>query len=301
MLSIIIVNYNSSRDIHRCLNSIIQHEKNYAEYEFIIVDNDSHDPGLDSLGRSFPFIRIIFAPRNGGFAYGNNIGIVNCRGNCILLLNPDTYLVDNSIELMYRTFSARTDVDIIGPLLLFPDGRNQSFYLPKTYPTVWRVFCEQLLLHRLFSNSRIFNSYYRTFMDYEKETEVEQVSGAAMLLRKEVIDSIGPLDENYFLYFEESDFCHRAVIHGFKLLYYPRSRIIHTGGLIAETNWEWSTRHYIQSFKYYFKKNYGFFRCGIAVILHVAGSFLRFIVMAVRKNKTYRYHALRISRLLNIQ
>ncbi len=301
MLSIIIVNYNSSRDIHRCLDSIIRHEKNYAEYEFIIVDNDSHDPGLESLRKTFPFVRIIFAEKNGGFAYGNNIGISNCHGSHILLLNPDTYLADNSIDLMYRAICTRSDIDIIGPLLLFPDGRNQSFYLPKTFPTVGRVFCEQLFLHRIFSNSRIFNSYYRTYMDYEEETEVEQISGAALLFTRKVIDSIGHLDENYFLYFEESDFCYRAVMHGFKLLYYPRSRIIHAGGLIAETNWEWSTRHYIQSFKYYFKKNYGSSNRGIAVAIHIAGSFLRCLAMAIRKKKTYRYHALSIARLLNIQ
>ncbi len=300
MLSIIIVNYNSSKDINYCLESIALHEAGYRQYEFIIVDNDSHDSGLESVKKSFPFVRIIEAERNGGFAYGNNIGLNACNGSHILLLNPDTYVCDDSIAKMHDVLLCRTDIDMIGPMLLFSDRRNQSYYLPKTYLTLWRLLCEQFYLHRIFPTIKIFNSYYQTYMDYGVEREVEQISGAAMMFRREVPEKIGPLDDNYFMYFEESDYCYRAVKQGFRLLYYPQSRIVHIGGLISESNWEWSTRHFINSFKYFFKKNHGLCDCYLAVLLHIIGSACRFLILFIRKNKYYRYHVLCIYRLLNL-
>jgi len=298
MLSIIIVNYKSSKDISECLDSIIKHEKNYTKYEFIIVDNNSDDPGLPQLAKNFPFAKIINADKNGGFAYGNNIGISRAGGDYIFLLNPDTYLTDNSIEKLYERIRKDKSTGIIGPMLLFPDGSNQSYYLPKSYFTLWRLFCERFYLYRIFKRFPLFNSYYRTYMDYSNETAVEQVSGAALLFRKEILKETGLLDENYFMYFEESDFCLQAARHNIKQLYYPGSRIIHKGGLDSESGWERSSSWFTESFKYYFKKNYSFATYYSALILFALGSCLKSILFALKKDHRYRFHLIQLKKIL---
>lgn len=291
LLSIIIVNYKTSGDILRCIESIRHYEKNYKKYEFIIVDNNSDDPGLEKIKKTFKFAKIIYAPRNGGFAYGNNIGINNSSGDYIFLLNPDTYIGDNSIEKLLNRIATDSDVHIIGPKLLNTDGTNQSYILPKSYLTLWKLFCEQLYLHKVFKNIRLCNSYFRTYIDYDKENFVEQVSGAAFMFRRDIIDTIGLLDENYFMYFEESDYCLQAVKNGFKLLYYPASKITHTQA--AGTFSERAIRNFVNSFEHFFKKNFTHIVYYPAICIFLTGSLLRLLkslVLLDKKHRAYLYY-----------
>jgi len=290
MLSIIFVNYKTSQYIGECLRSIQFYEKNYLDYEFVVVDNDSGDTGLDKLKNEFSFIKVIYAHQNGGFAYGNNIGINSSQGDLILLLNPDTYLEDNAIEKLLLRIQFDNTIAFIGPQLLYPDKSNQSYYLPKTYLTLWHLFCERFYLHRLFPKSLLFNSYYRTHMDYDKESFVEQISGAAFLFRREVVEKIGLLDENYFMYFEESDYCRNAINHGYKMLYYPGSKIIHIGGLGSPSNWNRSTENYSISLRYYFVKNYNHIIYFTAALLQAGGALFRMIILFLCNDKKYKYH-----------
>lgn len=298
MLSIIIVNYKSSNDISFCIESIIKFEKRYNDYEIIIVDNNSDDLGLKLLNEQYPFLKIINADKNGGFAYGNNIGINYSNGDYVLLLNPDTFIVDNSIEKLLNRIKTEESIGIIGPLILFPDGRNQSFYLPKSYLNIWRLFCERFYLYRIFKNVPILNSYYRTYMDYSKETFVDQVSGAALLFRKSIIEKIGLLDENYFMYFEESDFCLQAVRNNIKQLYYPKSKIVHKGGLDLESGWSNTSSWYIDSLMYYFKKNFGSISYYTALILFSIGAFLKSGLFFIKNDHRYKFHFMQFKKLL---
>jgi len=290
LLSIIFVNYNTSQLLSDCLDSIICYEKNWQDYEYIVVDNNSGDKGLDSLKKTHPFIRLIIASRNGGFAYGNNIGIQNAEGKMLFLLNPDTYIKDNAIEKLVNRINTTNDLFFIGPQLLYPDNSNQSFYLPKTYLTLWRFFCDRIFLHRLFPKSTLFNSYYQTYMDYDQECLIEQISGAAFMFKREVIEKIGLLDENYFMYFEESDYCLKAINYGYKLLYYPESKIIHIGGLGNSKNWDRSTLIFSESLKYYFIKNYGCLYLIFAIMLQATGSLIRMVVFFLIGEKKFKYH-----------
>ncbi len=290
MLSIVFVNYNTSRFIGECIKSIQMYEVNYMDYEYIIVDNNSGDTGLDELKKNYAFIKIIKAPGNGGFAYGNNIGIRASTGNYILLLNPDTYLEENAIEKMIDRMESDDTISFIGPQLLYPDKSNQSYFLPKTYLTPWRLFCERFYLHRIFPKSLLFNSYYRTYMDYNRECYVEQISGAAFLFRRDVVEKIGLLDENYFMYFEESDYCYQAIMHGYKMIYYPESKIIHIGGLGKPVNWNRSTESYSKSFKYYFIKNYSYRIFLFTALLQAIGAVIRIIVLFIKHDEKYKYH-----------
>ncbi|MCP4138118.1 MAG: glycosyltransferase family 2 protein [bacterium] len=294
MLSIIVVNYNSSKDVAVCLESIVQHEPKYKEYEIIIVDNNSGDPGLESLKQNFPFINLIYAPHNGGFAYGNNVGIKASSGDTMLMLNPDTYLKGNDIEKLYTRLKEDPEVHLAGPKLLGVDGGNDSYYSAKSYLTLWKVFCEQFYLYKIFKGSKLFNSYYRNYMDYEKETDVESIGGAVLMFKKEILEKTGLLDDGYFMYYEENDFCLQAVRSGCRLIYYPGSEIIHIGGVIAEASWERTTKSSMESFKYYFKKNYGLFAYYTALYFYFTGSLLRVIGFALTGSKKKNYFLLQL-------
>jgi len=298
MLSIIIVNYKSSEDIKKCLESIVEHEPNFKQYEIIIVDNNSDDIGLEKVQKDYNFIKLISAERNGGFSYGNNIGIKHSSGDVVFLLNPDTYITDNAIEKLYAKLKDDETIHLIGPYLIFPDNRNQSYLLPKSYLTLWKVFCEKLYLYKIFSKSKLFNSYHRTYMDYGKETYVEQISGAALMFKRDVLNIIGLMDENYFMYYEESDFCLQASRKGFKMKYFPESTIVHVGGYQSEPNWERTARYSIKSFKYYFKNNFHYISYLLAIGFHLIGSFIRCLGMFAMKNKKYLFHAYELKYLV---
>lgn len=301
MLSIVFVNYKTSKDIQKCLDSIEKYEKNYKKYEYIIVDNNSEDKGLDQLKKKFPYIKLIYASDNGGFAYGNNIGIKQAKGDTIFLLNPDTYLTDNSIEKLYERLNNDDSVHLIGPKLLFEDKTNQSYYLPKSYPTIWRIFCEQFYLYRIFKKSKIFNSYFRTYMDYDKESCVEQISGAALMFKAEILKKVGLMDDKYFMFFEESDFCLQAVRNNYKMLYYPQSQIIHIGGFINESSWERSIKDTVKSFKYYFGKNYNSLYKFFALYILLSSSLLKAFLFMLTGNKKYRFFMLHVKNIFKKQ
>ncbi len=287
MLSIIYVNYKTSKDILNSLASIVKYEKNYKSYEFIIVDNDSGDSGIEIIRKNYPFVKIIQAPKNGGFAYGNNIGINNSNGDMLLLLNPDTYLTNNGIELLLSRIQNDSSIDIIGPQLLNVDGTNQSAIAPKSYLTLWQLLCDQLFLNRLFKKSKIFNSYLKTYLDPEKESFVTCVSGAAFMFRRNIIDKIGLLDELFFIYFEETDYCLRADKHGLKMLYYPGSKITHLYGSSNTPGSERSISYYVDSFKRYFKKHNNNLIYIASLSILTSGSLLRLIFLKLLSRPKY--------------
>jgi GT2 family glycosyltransferase len=171
------------------------------------------------------------------------------------LLNPDTYLKDNSIEILANRIQSDPALDIIGPQLLNTDGSNQSCIAPKSYLTLWRLFCDQLFLHRIFRRSKVFNSHLKDYINPDRECYVQNVSGAAFMFKRDIIDKIGLMDELFFMYFEETDYCLRADKYGLKMLYYPESKITHLIGSSNKPGSERSVRFFINSFKLYFKKN----------------------------------------------
>lgn len=288
LLSIIIVNYKTSKDVIECLDSIVQYEKRYKEYEIIVVDNNSNDDGLTLIAKKFPFVKLIYAPENGGFAYGNNLGIKGSSGDYILLLNPDTYLEDNSIEKLFNRIKDDRAVDIVGPKLLYPDRTNQSRITAKECPALWNLFCYQFLFHLIFRNSKTFNSYIRSYMNYDEEQFLGQIPGTVFLYKKSMIDEIGYMDENYFMYFEETDYCLQAVKRGLKILYYPNSRIIHKYGQSTSSGYsERAIKDFVESFCYYYEKNFNLYASYMAKIIFLSGSIIRLIAHFLLSHKAY--------------
>ncbi|MCL2115093.1 MAG: glycosyltransferase family 2 protein [Methanobrevibacter sp.] len=233
-LSIIIVNYETYELTKQTINSVID-KKHEFSFEIIVVDNCSKDNSYNQLKSSFKkevekeIIKFIANPRNDGFAVANNIGIKIAKGDFILLLNSDTIVGSQTIENTLNYIKKNVDVGAIGSKIVFPDGTldkacKRSFPEPKN--SFYRLFG----LAKLFPNNKKFNEYNLSYLDENGIYEVDSLMGAFMLLRKVAINQIGLLDENFFMYGEDIDFCYRIKESGWKIIYYGKSETIHYKG-----------------------------------------------------------------------
>ena len=238
-LSIIIVNWNTRDLLRECLGSILESRCEYA-FEVIVVDNASSDGSAEMVKACFPQIRLITNSSNHGFAYANNQAIEYAQGRYILLLNPDTKLPPDNLDkvINYMDRDENRKVGVLGCKLLYPDGTIQrSIRRSSTLFQTFVVACQ--LNHFLHSNiifqkigdwlasrfPRAFNS--RLWTQYEVESDVESVLGAYYMVRRTLIDAIGGLDEDYFMFGEELDYSLRCQAAGYKVRYYPGTHIIH--------------------------------------------------------------------------
>ena len=226
-LSIIIVSWNVKEDLANCLLSI---EKNPASepFEIIVVDNASTDGTVEAVKVNFPEVVVIANDKNRGFAAANNQGVEKARGKYIFLLNPDTIVHPDSLDVLVKFMDENSDVGACGPQLLNKDGTIQPS--ARSFPT----FRGALYRHTVFRFLRIFRKEYKRWLmkdfDHDAQKEVDQLMGSALLIRKIVIDSIGLMDENFFMYYEEVDLCYRIKQAGWRIVFMPKAVITHLGG-----------------------------------------------------------------------
>lgn len=229
-LSIVIVSYNTKLLLQRCLKSL--GEKKSNEWEIIVVDNASTDGTQQMLEEKFPLVKLIKNTENVGFAKAVNKGISLAEGGSILLLNSDTEVKENTLTVLLE-FEKKVRPAIIGLEMLNPDGSTQSSVF--RLPTIKGAFAEYWLGKK--------GSFSKYQPEGESNQEVEAVSGGAMLISRAVIDKIGLLDERYFMYFEDLDYCRRARKAGFKIYYLPSSKVVHehgaSGKLISSKETQW--------------------------------------------------------------
>lgn len=226
-LSIIIVNYNTKGLLRETLESIYKNPT-YREFEIIVVDNGSSDGSQEMVKKEFPDVILIENKQNLGFAKANNIGIKIAKGKYILLLNSDTEVLrgtlDSCIDFLEK--DEAKEIGILGCKVMLPDGKL-DLACRRGFPTPKNSFFKIFGLAKLFPKSRFFAGYNLTYLDENQSYEVDSVVGAFMLIRREVIDKIGLLDEDYFMFGEDIDFCFRAKQNGFKVYYYADAKIIH--------------------------------------------------------------------------
>ncbi len=204
--SIIIVNWNGKEHLEKCLNTIFE-KTQYPDYEVIIVDNGSIDGSLEFIKNNYQSITLIENPKNLGFSRANNQGIRAASGEFIFLLNNDTEVREGWLSNAIKVAQSNPKIGIVGCKLIFPDGRIQHTGGYVTDAGIGKHYVD----------------------DVDGEREVEYVTGAAILIKKELIDKIGLLDEKFSpIYFEETDLCFRARAAGFKVVYTPNSLIIHS-------------------------------------------------------------------------
>lgn len=267
-LSICIVGINAFDYLTKCLNSISSSEIN-VKYEIIYVDNHSSKSGLAQIEAQFPGLVIIRNDQNNGFARANNQGIKIAKGQLILLLNPDTIVDKNALQRMIDYLRQNPDTGIIGPKVLNSDLSFQS-QCKRGEARPWEVICYFSRLSRLFPHNPFFSGYLQGHLDENLTHHVPSISGCCMLVRKEVIDQIGLLDERFFAYQEDTDYCMRARKAGWKVTYYPSAQIVHFGGKGGasvqpyKTIFEWHRSYYLYFTKhlardYFFLFNWLFY------------------------------------------
>jgi GT2 family glycosyltransferase len=254
-LSIIIVDFNTKDYLKACLSSIYS-KKTSVSFEVIVVDNNSEDGSCSVVRESFPEVILIENLKNVGFARANNQGINIAQGRNILLLNSDTEILDNCLEKIVSFMDKTCDAGIVGCRVLNSDHslQNSCFKFP-TIASEAAFFTLGIIkdyLNPLRNSNKIKNCRMNS------PTIVPWVTGCFMCIRREVIEQIGGLDENIFLYYEDTEFCKRALDQShFKIYYYPSASIIHYHGQSSKkTNFE-ALAHCFNSSQYILKKFYG--------------------------------------------
>lgn len=292
ILSIIIPTYNGKSLLRGCLNSIYVHPPTCA-YEIIVVDDASEDESQEIVKKEFPKVFLISNPKNKGFSYAVNRGIERSQGKYILLLNNDTLVIDNSLDLMVQFMDHNLHVDICGPKLLSADGTLQR--CTQTFPKLSREFFhanpifkkiyggEESFSHKiLFLFLKTFKTQWASFIDYDKTTEVDVVTGAAFMFRRPVIDKVGLFDENYFMYVEEPDYCYRLKKNGGRVFYCPEARIVHLLGQTTKQDFKkgyWIVNPFLieryKSMLYFFRKHYNRIQLYLLKLIILEGHSLR--------------------------
>lgn len=226
-LSVVLVNWNTRQILHDCLASIYRQTQGIS-FEVIVVDNASTDGSARMVQNSFANVRLIENSENKGFAAANNQAIRAAHGDFILLLNSDTVVLDNALFETLEFARRHPEAGVVGCCVLNADMTLQPTCF--MYPSLLNLFLLTTYLSRLFRRNRFFGRERMTWWDRADERQVEVVTGCFMLIRRRVIESVGLLDEDYFMYGEETDYCYRARRAGWKILFTPAARIIHLGG-----------------------------------------------------------------------
>jgi len=253
-LTIVTVNYNSSALLRKMVDSIPE-SCGRLKYEVVIVDNNSQDTDETTLRRRFGQHHLIINPVNRGFAYGCNLGMKIARGRNIALVNPDVILKPRSLQMLSSYLDLHPEVGAVGPQLLNSDGTIQVSC--RKIPDLFSLFSESSGLAALFPKNRLFGQYRMSHWAHDEEREVEQIMGACLLLRKNLVDALGLFDESYFMYFEEVDLCKRILDRGYKIKFLPQAQAIHFRGESALTDKANALSAFYRSRSYYFRKHHG--------------------------------------------
>lgn len=225
-VSVIVVSWNVGGWLARCLASVREALRGLRG-EIIVVDNASTDGTPEWVREAFPEVRLLVNPVNRGFPAANNQGMAIARGRYFFLLNPDTEVLGPALADLVAYADAYPDVGVVGPQLLNPDGTVQSSR--RRFPTFWTALFESTWWQP-WAPPRILRHYYVLDRPDDAVQEVDWVTGAAMLVRREVVERVGPMDEGFFMYAEELDWCRRIRGAGWRVVYYPLAKVIHYGG-----------------------------------------------------------------------
>ncbi len=283
-LSIIIVNYNVKEFLENALISIKKAIEG-INAEIFVVDNASEDGSVEMIKQKFPEVKLIENDRNLGFAKANNQALKLAQGKYILLINPDTVVQEDTFKVLISFLESNPDCGMVGCKILNPDGTLQ-LACRRSFPTPWVALTKMIGLSSLFPKSKIFARYNLTYLDTEQVTEVDAVSGSFMMIRREVYEQVGGLDEDFFMYGEDIDWCYRIKKAGWKIYYVPYTQIIHFKGESTKRSNIDEIRIFYDAMKIFVKKHYKEFAL-LGVILRAGILFRGLIAMLGKFFKNY--------------
>lgn len=263
-IAIVILNHNT-RDLLRaairsCFTSTTAHRRTVY-----VVDNASTDGSADMVAAEFPQVRLIRAARNGGFAYGNNLALREVLDagavtsdrdeRFVMLLNPDAELEPDALDLLVAYLQQHPATGAVGPRVVLPDG-SLDLACRRSFPTPEVSFYRMTGLSSLFPRSRRFGRYNLTFLDPSEETPVDSLVGAAMLVREEIVREVGLLDETFFMYGEDLDWCFRIKAYGWRIMYYPHAIVHHQKRAASTKRAVPSIRAFYDAMRIFHRKHY---------------------------------------------
>ncbi len=256
--SIILINYNGSSFLDECLSSLKQLTDSHNS-EVIIVDNSSIDNSVKIIKDKFPLFKLICSQDNLGFGKANNLAVKAARGKYLLFLNTDTILIERTPKFLWNYLEHNKDVGVISSRIVFQDGSYQLSC--GRLPNLFIEFFDKIKYsldnkcHQTFSS--IYDKRYSTIK------EVGWVTGACMMMRRDVFEQLGGFDENFFMYFEDKDICKRVKELGYQVVYYPKTSIIHLLGGSSHGIKKSVNKYYRESQLYYYQKHLGKFQTAI--------------------------------------
>lgn len=226
-VSVIIVNWNTRDLLRNCLKSIYEHG-GQIDFRVIVIDNASNDGSAGMVKKDFPQVTLVENSENRGYAAACNQGIRTAGGRYVLILNSDTLICGSAIEKTVRYADEHPEAAVVGCQVWENPKKVQMTCFG--FPSVLNLFLDAFALNRIFKQNRFFGREWMLWWGRDSEREVDVISGSFMFVRHEAIDKVGLMDEDYFLYYEETDWCYRLSKAGWKMLFWPGARIIHCHG-----------------------------------------------------------------------
>lgn len=272
-LSIIIVNHNTKAFLENCLKSLLE-TMPLVDYEILVINNTPTDGSSELVAERFAGVRIVNNEKQQGFAQNNNVGIKLTSGRFVWLLNPDTIVKLGTCETLMDFLARHPKIAMVGPRYLNADGNIEPLSCSR-FPNLatdllQNLFIAQVFRHYTFLAGPLYPQVWRDI-----PFQVDSLVGASIMIRREVIDQVGYLDERFFMFLEETDWCWRVRQSGWEIWQVPQAVIIHFGSGSANGNTGWLKVMYVRSYIQYYIKHYGRVKAVIARILLIIGLILR--------------------------
>jgi len=252
-LSISIVNYNTKDFVLGLIRSILENTRRIST-EIFVVDNNSTDGSVEAIKKEYPQVQVIANRKNLGFGAATNQVIRASRGRYVVTFTTDTVVLPESMDILVEFMDRNPQAGAVGPKIVNPDGTVQTS--GKTFPTPLVALLVTTGLGRLFPKSRALQNYYLPMKEYDRFREVDQLSGACLLVRRETIEDVGLLDEDFFIYCEDVDWCRRMRQRGWKLYYLPQAQVIHHKGESSKKSSHQAIKIYYRSLRHFYRKHY---------------------------------------------
>lgn len=271
-ISAVIVSYNTRDLLMKCIDSV-KSSWDTGPVEIFVVDNGSADGSGQEVEKRFPNVKLIKNPSNAGFAAANNLALKQATGKHIVLLNSDAELRKDSLALMQKFLKETPDAGAVGPRLVYDDGTVQPS--ADSFPNLMTEFLHLFRLKYLIPgedmrrrlapaisrvSGKTVSTYFQTYSDEMTPTVVDCVSGACLMVKKQVIDRVGPLDEKFFMYMEDMDWCLRIRKAGYNVYYMREVEVVHHVGMSGREAVSASDRTFVEGYKsrlYYYRKHRG--------------------------------------------
>ena len=276
----IVVSYNAREVLARCLEAL-----DTDRLEVIVVDNASGDGSPALVRERFPAVTLIEAGANVGFGAANNIGMREASGDFYALINSDAWALGDGLERLVDFAAANPCYGIVGPRIEGEDGALQLSV--RGFPTVWRLCTEYFLLRKLAPRTRALNAFYGAGFDYEEVREADWLMGAALVVRRGLVEEIGGFDERFFLFSEEVDLCYRARAAGWSVAFTPGATFVHRGGASTAQAWSPAYREQLRGHVRFLDKHRGAREAESARRWLVRALRMRGLVFPGQRGRTY--------------